>query len=454
MTLRTRRRGIPAAVFCLLVAAGCGQWQRVGSNTGPDPTVIIPQLFDPTGIYKQMGLFGTSTPLTFVAGIRYLASPSPDSTLTLFGLSLANNTLSFRRVEGGYAARYRAELLLRRAGTVVDRLASEETVRVASRQEALRADESVIFQQVIRLVPGAYLATVTVRDEYAGTFSRDEHTITVPAVGPRTLSDLIPVYRVEPRHTASETPRLLLNPRATVPFGLDTLRFYVEAYAGAPAGPLAVTAYGATGDQVWSGDFPLSATAGLRWAVVRLLPEQLPVGELRFVARLGVDSVSAPALVSFSDQWAITNFDDVLFLLRYFGQDRAVAKMRAAAPADRPRLWRDFWKATDPNPATPENEALRAYFQRVQEANASFREAGDPGWLTDRGEVYITLGPADEVFDASSDFQGARRVYRWNYFSYRLTLDFVDETGFGRFRLTPAARAEYQRVLNGIRSRG
>ena len=39
----------------------------------------------------------------------------------------------------------------------------EETVRVASFQETLRSDESVIFQQIARLPAGAYRATVTVR---------------------------------------------------------------------------------------------------------------------------------------------------------------------------------------------------------------------------------------------------------------------------------------------------
>jgi GWxTD domain-containing protein len=188
--------------------------------------------------------------------------------------------------------------------------------------------------------------------------------------------------------------------------------------------------------------------------VIALGPDRLPVGRLRLVARAGSDSAVTPALVSFSEQWAITNFDDVVSLLRYFGQDRAVGRLRDAPGAERPALWREFLKATDPNPATPENEALEAYFRRVLVANSRFEEAGEPGWLSDRGEVYITLGEPDEIFDLSSDFQGPRRMIRWNYFSHRLLLDFVDETGFGRFRLTPSGRAEYHRVLNSLRSRG
>jgi len=101
---------------------------------------------------------------------------------------------------------------------------------------------------------------------------------------------------------------------------------------------------------------------------------------------------------------------------------------------------------------TPENEALDQYFRRVQIANQRFRESVDPGWLTDRGEVFITLGEPDDVFDASSDIsRSGVRLIRWTYSGLRLTLFFQDQTGFGRFRLTPMSRAEYQRVLSRVR---
>jgi GWxTD domain-containing protein len=248
----------------------------------------------------------------------------------------------------------------------------------------------------------------------------------------------------------------LLNPRATVPFGLDTLRLYLEAYGAAAGARAHVTLFGATGDSVLARDMELTGTPALAWALVALLPEELPVGEVHAVARVdGIpDTVRLRALVSFSDQWAITNFDQILSLLRFFGQDRAIAEMREAAADDRSALWRTFWRATDPNPLTPQNESLESYFRRVQEANVRFREAGEAGWLTERGEVFIGLGEPDEVFDSSSDLQGPARVIRWSYLGERLVLDFVDDTGFGRFRLTPTSRAEFQRVLNMIRSRG
>ncbi|MBI4056186.1 MAG: GWxTD domain-containing protein [Elusimicrobia bacterium] len=40
---------------------------------------------------------------------------------------------------------------------------------------------------------------------------------------------------------------------------------------------------------------------------------------------------------------------------------------------------------------------LKTYFERVAAANASFSDGEIPGWRTDRGKVWIVLGPPDEV---------------------------------------------------------
>jgi hypothetical protein len=91
----------------------------------------------------------------------------------------------------------------------------------------------------------------------------------------------------------------------------------------------------------------------------------------------------------------------------------------------------------------------------VQEANVRFQDEGQPGWLTERGEVLITLGEPDETLDMANGMdRSGLRVLRWTYANERLVLYFEDQTGFNRFRLTPSSRAEYQRVLARVRRIG
>jgi len=221
-------------------------------------------------------------------------------------------------------------------------------------------------------------------------------------------------------------------------------------YGERPGARLVARALDQGGHEIWHDTVALAGTEALTSALAQLRPGVLPVGAGRFeIGRAGAAATrSVPFLVSFSDQWAITNYDQMISLLRYFERQEWVDKLRHATPEQRPAVWQEFYKATDPVEGTPENEALEGYFRHIQIANQRFREAGEPGWLTDRGEVFITLGEPDDVFDFTADVSRAGvRGVRWTYNALRLTLFFQDNTGFGRFRLTPLSRAEYQRAV-------
>jgi len=405
-----------------------------------------------------MGALVGGGALPFVASVRYLAGPTADSTLAVFGLSLANHALSFQRDGSAFTAHYHVEVAFRADSGSPRQFAGDEAVRVRTFQETLRADESVIYQQFIGVPPGIYHVTVTVRDRNGPAASHRERTDTVPRFAGQGMTAPLAVYQGPGRTRASDVPKLLVNPRATVSYGADTLRFYVEAYGERPGARMVARALDQGGHEVWHDTVALAGTEALATGLAVLPPGGLPVGTGRLeIGRVGAGTAAtrtAAFLVSFSDQWAITNYDQMISLLRYFERQDWVDKLRHAPADQRPVVWREFYKATDPVEVTTENEALESYFRRLQIANQRFRESGDPGWLTDRGEVFITLGEPDDVFDFSTDVSRAGvRGVRWTYNTLRLTLFFQDNTGFGRFRLTPLSRAEYQRAVAQQRHR-
>lgn len=77
-------------------------------------------------------------------------------------------------------------------------------------------------------------------------------------------------------------------------------------------------------------------------------------------------------------------------------------------PADRPAFIEEFWERRDPTPGTAANEFKEDYFRRIEEANMMFKEGSTPGWLQERGRVYITLGRPDnrETYPRGIDFYG------------------------------------------------
>jgi GWxTD domain-containing protein len=447
-----------AVVF--FIVGGCGSLQRSGSGgSAARPGTAVARLFDATSVYRSMGALVGGGALPFVASVRYLAGPTADSSLALFSVSLTNQALTFQRRGAEFIAEYRVEASFRTDSThvaPVRHIGSDEQVRVRSFQETLRTDESVIFQQFVTLPPGIYQIAVTVRDRNGPAVARAERADTAPRFAAPAMTEPIAVYTAAGRLQRVDRPRLVANPRATLPYGSDSMRFYIERYSATPATVLARVVDG-TNRELWRDSVRLTGNTDLASGTVVVAPGNLPVGqaELQTVPVGGGDTTRAPFLVSFSNQWVITNFDEMMGLLRYFDRQDWVDSLRRSSAQHRPDVWHEFWKATDPVPITPENEALDDYFQRVQQANVRFHDEGEPGWLTERGEVFISLGEPDEMMDLASGLdRSGQRVVRWTYTAQRLVLYFQDQSGFSRYRLTPTSRAEFQRVLARLRRSG
>jgi GWxTD domain-containing protein len=107
--------------------------------------------------------------------------------------------------------------------------------------------------------------------------------------------------------------------------------------------------------------------------------------------------------------------------------------------ASRKEFIADFWLKRDPDPDTPGNEFKSEFEARVAFINKRFNKEGGPAINTDRGRVYIFMGPPDKVEesnvqDASRTSGGA--VLWWIYYNHELGVEFTDKTGTGKFVIT------------------
>jgi len=95
----------------------------------------------------------------------------------------------------------------------------------------------------------------------------------------------------------------------------------------------------------------------------------------------------------------------------------------------------DFWAKRDLDPETEENEFREEFFRRIEYANLRFIE-GIPGWKTDRGRIYIYLGPPDKIDQRPfMTYPSVKGLIWWGYYKYRLGIEFIDETGDGRYTI-------------------
>lgn len=129
----------------------------------------------------------------------------------------------------------------------------------------------------------------------------------------------------------------------------------------------------------------------------------------------------------------LQNLDKSVRQLKYVAYQKDIDYINEAKdPEEKLRRFNEFWKKLDPTPSTELNEAFEEYYSRVKYANENFKSYLE-GWLTDRGMIYIVLGPALTI-QQQTDYYYNRTYEIWTYPNNRQFI-FVDYSGFGDFRL-------------------
>lgn len=134
--------------------------------------------------------------------------------------------------------------------------------------------------------------------------------------------------------------------------------------------------------------------------------------------------------------------------LLYIATDDQLSKVESAKTnEEKQKRFIEFWKSKDPSPNTPKNELMIEYYRRIQTANERYSHYID-GWKTDMGMVYIIFGEPDNI--ERYPFQENTKPYEvWYFYGANKEFVFVDETGFGDYRLTtPIWDVDRHRIRN------
>ncbi len=111
-----------------------------------------------------------------------------------------------------------------------------------------------------------------------------------------------------------------------------------------------------------------------------------------------------------------------------------------------------FWQRRNPDPDSPENTFREEHYRRIAYANEHFA-AGKPGWMTDRGHIYIAFGPPDDIESHPSggsynrpmeEGGGQTSTYPFETWHYRylegvgqnIDVEFVDTCMCGDYHMT------------------
>ena len=444
-------RFLGLVLFGTALVSGCASSRTAEGNPRALPSEGAPAP-DISQLYRQIGLMAAPNPLSFVGKIASFASTSPDTTLVLVSISIPNRALTFSREGDRYRAPYEVRLALTRGMAEAASINTTEIVRVGSFREINRTDESIIFQHFLRVPPGTYTLSAAVRDVGGSRTATQQVAVTIPAFTTGKLSIPVLVYEARGRSRLDSVPRVLVSPRSSAVFGRDsTVAIYLEAYGTGTRLPLDYVVRNDKGVQLWRDSVTLAYNGSLFHGLLNVPISAVGIGvaNVALVRRDTRDSVTAPLFVSFGEDIPLMSFEDMLGYLRFFTTPSRLRALREAPPASRATVWAEFLRATDPIPETATNEEMQAYFGRVQLANIQFRLDHNPGWLSDRGMVFVSLGEPDQVMERNvnqtfspTQVSPNTRLQIWQYRQYDAQLVFYEEMG-GRWRLTRPSQAEF-----------
>jgi len=141
--------------------------------------------------------------------------------------------------------------------------------------------------------------------------------------------------------------------------------------------------------------------------------------------------------------------EDVAYIIT---DEERKAFSRLNTDDEREQFIEQFWLRRDPTPDTEENEFKEEHYRRIAYANEHYA-SGIPGWKTDRGRIYITYGPPDEIesHPSGGTYQrpyeeggGETSTYPFEQWRYRyiedigsnIIIEFVDTTMTGEYHMT------------------
>lgn len=142
---------------------------------------------------------------------------------------------------------------------------------------------------------------------------------------------------------------------------------------------------------------------------------------------------------SFYSHWkglpaVIKDIDKAISQTIYIASPEELSLMKNGETVpEKTKRFLEFWKKKDPSPNNDENEVFDEYFRRIAFSNDNFSNYIE-GWRSDRGMVYTILGAPNNI--NRHPFEYDSKPYEvWEYYDLNRSLIFLDQTGFGDYRL-------------------
>jgi GWxTD domain-containing protein len=373
---------------------------------------------------------------------------------------VGHDILSFVKNKELYDASYEMTIsVFDSADALVSEKLWTEEVKGVTFDRSVSPSATSITQRVFTVEPGQYTIRVVMRDKESKVSRQVARKLLVSdyAATDFGLSDIMLLSRA-----SMQGERWSITPSVSPNIGLfpDAFFLYLEVYNARKLDTVTFvsTLVDKKGDKVLSADTVVVLKPDRNELILKVPQTNMPIGDYRLIVHARNKHVTdEEKLLATTNRnviirWqglprSIKDMDLAIEQLRYIAKDDEFGILKdAQTPEDKQARFSEFWKKRDPNPSTPRNEKMEEFYGRVEYANKHFSHYLD-GWRTDMGMIFIIFGPPNNV--DRHPFEVDSKPYEiWSYYEINYSIIFVDETGFGDYRLQTPIWEIWQRLRN------
>ena len=325
---------------------------------------------------------------------------------------------------------------------ITEKIWNEKIVAI-SFEQTVQDKNFNLSHRSFEVSPGAYKVVTILTDKDSRAEYTSENVLNIKDFSKRpVLSDLMLVGK---RTVVEGSSKIIPNVSRDVITDKEGIPLFFELYSDSSAEySIEYTISNSEEEIVFSDSEKRNFVQGSNQIFYTIDSISLNIG--KFIVKADVINSGGETLSSsaklFISRWegvpsTITDLDKAVDQLIYIANPDEISHIESAEDRnEKTRRFVEFWKKRDSNPADEYNPIFNEYFNRVAFADENFTSYSIEGWRSDRGMVLIILGLPDNI--DRHPFEYYSKPYEvWQYYDLNRSFIFIDNSGFGDYRLSP-----------------
>jgi GWxTD domain-containing protein len=384
---------------------------------------------------------------TFYVDAMAYASAQPQKSRVDVYVQVPHEEIRFMKEGEGYIGRYEVTLSLM---TPSKQLVHEQTwsvdVPVTDFAQTTGSRMYSLTHRSVEIDPGTYQLNIVYRDQESRKASQVRKSLLVSDFSKDTLS-LSDIMLVSRFSVSGERKTVVPNISGSINPGSGGFFLFFELYSSTTLDSVDMLyrIYDLKKNEVFRRAQRQAISGSKTSIFLKVDTTQIPMGPMLITAEaVAMDGISGKTFRATTSRSlivrspdlpiAIVDIDKAIDQLIYIAKDAEIQYMRDGSTAEEKRKrFLEFWSKRDPDPGTHRNELMDEYYGRIQYAVQNFGHRLE-GWRTDMGMVFIRFGTPENIERHPLEID-SKPYEIWYYYQLSRQFIFVDETGFGDYRL-------------------